>query len=452
VTADEPSIEELHRPHRPLAEVVDDETTSLSPTGSRPPLLARLSLDVVSAMSLILAVAVASAVGLVGSDAPPEPIAFGVPTPGPNPIVQPPATPTPQPEPEPCGTGGVALGVTFGDPGIEIGQLQAPEIGRIAMVLRTSDDNAAIVVAGPGSVPPRSVAIAKGLTGIQLQDPVGVVAWSADGRELLIRSEQVSGPSEMRLCRNLFVVAADGSSAALMTDGTVDGYATGGYLSHDGSLVAFGDAELLAIRTVAEQKGLGYIDECPGLSDAAWAPDDRELVAVCNGAVMDVSLGSEVRHTTYQPPPGLIVVAATIVDGHIVAATLPPQASQDRLAFWEWQDGAWAPLVAADVSTEWVLGAPTFSPDGRWLLIQGDGYGTQNPFPTYAVEVATGHARRVPVPIFEGEGPLSWFDGSTVAKALDRTLYAVNLEAMEVSARGTVPTDDVAYSPVVPGS
>jgi len=176
-----------------------------------------------------------------------------------------------------------------------------------------------------------------------------------------------------------------------------------------------------------------------------------------DGSVVVVPNAQNSGPLTLGRPESRVVAAAAWapVAGHIVAATLPDVRSRaQRLSLYDVDSaGLWAPLVDVDATSNWLFSSDGFSPDGTWLLMAADDEGTgQPPYETYVIDVATGDARLSPIPIFEGEGRLQWFDGSTLAKAIDRTLYALDLPTLTLTARGTVPTDDVAYSPVVPGS
>ncbi len=93
-------------------------------------------------------------------------------------------------------------------------------------------------------------------------------------------------------------------------------------------------------------------------------------------------------------------------------------------------------------NTQWVVGASTISPDGRWALAQGND--------TYAIDIGTGTARNLPwvVPLASvDQVTIAWLaDGKSFLYADSGTLYEVDLlKAMTRAEVGAIPTSTFAW-------
>ena len=105
---------------------------------------------------------------------------------------------------------------------------------------------------------------------------------------------------------------------------------------------------------------------------------------------------------------------------------------------------------------------PLLSPDGRWLLILGDGLDNPLPYsPTYIVNTVTGATSRPEFGVltelgFYGREAMYtrlpgavWLAGNDrVLAAEEGTIYEVDLLGLERAPVGSVPAHDFAWYPV----
>jgi len=367
-----------------------------------------------------------------------------------------------------CGSGRIELQpAAGGELPPEAASIVAPPGGRIAMALEnTARDGGAIVIAGPAGLEPRRVATFTGEE-IQAVGGVQVVAWSADGNTLAIWAGNESPASRERSCGNLWTVATDGSRVVRLTDNG-PGEAPGmGAFAPDSNGFAYIQDNLLYVLSSGVDPQRAPRRIAVGLCGGGphtlrWSPDGTRILLVCGSTVVvvDVRTGNDtpiglpaVALDAVWIGDGASIVAAAgdgvsgLVGGPLSILDLDPVAGTARVR------------VRSDLSTEWVLGRPLLSPDGRWLLVWGDGDVVDVPFyRTYVVETASGATRIAEFPIlmdfagsiFDAGLPGAvWLEGNDrVLTEDDKTLYEVDLVSLTRAAVGGVPAQDFAWFPL----
>jgi hypothetical protein len=338
-------------------------------------------------------------------------------------------------------------------------EIAAPSTGRLAMALEESSAGGSIVVTDPTHEGLRVVAT---FTGEEAggADRVQVVGWSPDGSSLLVYALNWSNSDAARNCGNYFVVQADGSKVQRLTDYGPDELANGGNFSPSGASVAYTLGNELHVAAVSGgSRLLGAA--CPAVNgELRWTSDERQILLHCaDYGVMLFDVASGQPRWLHLDPGPLDARWTTDEQGIVVAVgDEPPGLVGGPLSIVdvELAELRFATRVRSDVSTEWVLGVPSLSPDNRWLLVQGGGNVPDIPYyPTYLVDTATGLTTELPWPVM-AEGPfdpwgrqprITWLPGNDRILTLQQgKLYEVDLRAITRTAVGKVPAEDYAFS------
>jgi hypothetical protein len=364
-----------------------------------------------------------------------------------------------------CGSGRVELRpAASGEVPPEAASIVTPTGGRIAMALENrARDGGAIVIAGSEGLEPRLVATFTGEE-IQAVGGVQVVAWSPDGNTLVIGAGNESPASRERSCGNLWTVATDGSRLVRLTDngpGEAPGMSA---FAPDSIGFAYLQDNLLYVlssgvdpHSAPRRIPVGLCGGGP--HTLRWSPDGTRILLVCASTVVvvDVLTGNDTRIGL----PADALDAVWIGDGESIVAAAGdevPGLVGGPLSILDLDPvaGTATVRVRSDLSTEWVLGRPLLSPDGRWLLVWGDGNVADVPFyRTYVVDTATGATRIAEFPIlmdfggtiFDAGLPGAvWLEGNDrVLTGDNQTLYEVDLVSLTRAPVGGVPAQDFAW-------
>ena len=413
------------------------------------------------AVALLMVVAVAIFIG--GSPNPLVVVATSSPTTQPSPSTsRRPADPTSAPShgPGPCGSGRVEIGAANGAPvPTEAAAIQVPIGGLIAMALEETPDRGSIVIAGPGQSL-RMVAI---FSGEELRSPatVQVVSWSPTGDALLVWAGHES-TSLQGNCGNLYLVRADGAGAERITDHGTGEWADLAAFSPSGTRIAYtqGDALHIVSRTAGAETKTFDIRPCSnGPNGIRWAPDETRILLTCDAALVVVDVEGVVPRHFLLPGSGLDARWSSTGESIVATVANDSQASLAETVLVldiDPLDGTMDTRLESDQSSVWVLGAPLLSPDGRWLLVWGNGDVLPDPFyPTWLVDTTTNDTIKLAWPVLTDLTGLGgdydrlpgavWLDGNRVLSEDAGTLYEYDLSGLTRTAVGAVPAQDFAW-------
>ena len=398
---------------------------------------------------------------------PPSPTAPSSPVALASPTTPPTAPPSPRPTlpPGPCGTGRVEIqAATTGELPADARAIDAPTGSRIAMALENdAADGGTIVIAEPDRIEPRVVATFTG-EDLASQGAVQVVAWSRDGSSLLLWAGRESLNDQLFHCGNLWTVATDGSAAARITDFGPGEVANTAGFAPSGSAIAYATGSILHVLRPSGEIQVDFRLCLNGPWPLQWSPDETRILVMCGGddslAIVNLETGDHRRVVL----PAAVMGGAWRADGLRIKAAYGdtvPGLDPGPLSIFDLDPdtGGFAVRVLSQGSTEWVLGAPTMSPDGRWLLALGGGDISDQPYRTYVIDTATGQTRIAPFQLlmefgfgedFHVNRPAAiWLEGNDRVLVEDRSkLFEVDLRTLTRTDVGSVPAQDFAFYPV----
>ena len=341
----------------------------------------------------------------------------------------------------------------------EMPNVVLPEWAELATVTHLSFDSGAIVVVPPAD-PGAGPAVPRGRTVATFTDPdIGyqqmaeVLAWSRSHEELLVLGYRPN-PAERRSCGALFAVRTDGMAATRLSEEGPATYPDEAGISWGGERVAFVQDGELRVALVGGTVGGAPVGACDSaFGPIQWPQGDGDVLAICDFQLLMANLAGQ-RTSYAAPPQGQSVVAAAWSAGgtSIVAVTAPDGEPQDTLRIFDVDpvEGTFSSAIEANVTTEWVFGAPVISPYGRWLLIQGDGLVPADVYPTYVVDLATGATAPAPWPILRGsrsEDRIAWVEEDDLAVYSDGgLLYALDLNDLSRTEVGAADIGGVLFA------
>jgi hypothetical protein len=368
--------------------------------------------------------------------------------------------------PGPCGTGLVALQAAVGAVPLPAfaADIRVPVGGRLALALEEGPAGGTILVAGPEGLDPRVVATFTGETGSQGR--VQVIAWSLDERELLVWSGSHDTLTADRNCGNLWTVATDGSSVTQVTYNGPDMVATVSAFAPVGGALAY--VQDGAVHLYLED-GVTRTIRFPGCSPndprgLHFGLDASKILLVCDAELVIVDRKTETARLIGLP---FVLDARWAADGQSIIAAVDrnqyPNPGPVTILEVDPNDGTSRTRVESDVSSVWATPPmPVLSPDGRWLLVLGNGVDNPLPYaPTYIVDTATGATSLPEYPVLTDVGfmedaytrlpAVAWLSGNeSVLSVQDGAIYEVDLQSLEREEVGAVPVHDFAwFSPCV---
>ena len=294
--------------------------------------------------------------------------------------------------------------------------LQAPSGGRIAIAYEDSTTTGSLVVADSR---PGSARVVGDFTGEEIQDVNGVrvLGWSSTGDRLLLLASQSSSavPPTGGTCDNLYLITADGTSGISVTDNGPGQTVAAAALSPSGSRVAYAQGADLH---VFDADGGTNVDipltRCPfAPSQLDWAADATRVAFVCGPFVAIADISRRTVDYTAFDANGRIPMTLTWTGNETLALALEDDglgigSGPVLILDLSLQSGTltWQVRMASRYQTEWVLGLPYFSPDGAYLLVQGDGAVASAFFPTYVIDTHFGKTTKLPWPVLGQSGPL----------------------------------------------
>lgn len=364
----------------------------------------------------------------------------------------------------PCGAGRVQIQpVSGGEISADAAAIQAPAGGQIALALEEGPAGGSIVVAGEGI----DTHLVGTFTGeIESTGQVQVLEWSPTGDELLVWAGAEHLHEGDRNCGDLWVLAADGSSLLALTSNPPGQVASLGTYAPSGDMVAYLQDDAVHVVSPGEDARSVAYGGC-GLNGAhalRWSLDGTRILLVCDEEIVVVDLnGATAKHIR---PSALVLDARWAADGSsIVAAAVEIDPGLTGEALWildvDPVTGTFRTTAEGDRVAEWVLGGTLLSPDGRWLLVQGELVDGPPPYyPTDVIDTATGVTSRPGFGILTETGFLGredmytrrpgaiWLeDNDRVLMAQDGTIYEVDLTSLERRPVGSVPAHDFAWYP-----
>ena len=335
--------------------------------------------------------------------------------------------------------------------------IQKPPEGLLAMALEADSTSGVIVMVDQGPTLVRTLATFSGEE-VDWDGRVQVLSWAFGGDALLVLTLSSSRTDADGSCGSLFVVPTDGRAVQQLTDygPGVTPYAAN--FSPSGRAVAYTLGTVLHVVTLAggsQEIPIG----CPWIvGELRWTPDERRILVQCELSIVIVDLAAEQGRSVPVGPLDArwssdaqrIVVAVGDEEPGLVGGPL-------SIVDVNPADLTFTTRVRSDVSTEWVVGVPSLSPDNRWLLVEGDGNVLDIPYyPTYLVSTGSGRTVKLPWPvmadsIYDPQRRLprvTWLSGNDrVMTVQDGTLYEVGLRAITRTAVGAVPALDYAWFP-----
>ena len=372
-----------------------------------------------------------------------------------------PQSPTAGPTPNPsvpaivagtCGTGRTVI--TAAPSGAPVPEeamsVRAPEGGRLALALEHQPTqelatSGAIVVAGPEAGSAQVVATFTGQE-ILRDGGVGIFDWSASGDFLLVYAGSDNTLTTDRICGNLWIVQADGSTVRRLTDnGPAEAIDQAG-LSPSGESVAYFQQNVVHFLDLAGGEQTVPVERCAP-HRLRWAPDERRILLVCGTlvVVVDRDSGTAAR---FSAQTGFVYDAVWSQDGQsiVVAGHGGRNASPVLIVDLDPATGSRVTRSQSDHSANWLGNGQTLSPDGRWLLMR-DGL-RDGGLPTYLIETATGRSTKVPWPVvgdswfwnsLGGVPDVRWLEGNDRVLATDEaTIYEVDLREITRTEVGSV--------------
>jgi hypothetical protein len=359
----------------------------------------------------------------------------------------------------PCRDGRIDMrpmdGPTFRPAG---GVLVPPAGGRIAMALEESDSGGSIVVSDPSRDDLQVVATFTG-EDVRADSRVQVRSWSPDGHSLLVYALSWSNFDDDRNCGDLFLVKADGTDVQRLTDygpGEVAEAAVFSPSMRSAAYTLYPDHSLHVVTLAGGSQAIPIA--CRLLVGALrWAPDEQRILVQCEQSIVVVDLAEGQGDTVARVGP---LDARWTADAEGIVAALgdvEPGLEGGPLSIVDVDPAnhGVTTRVYSSVSTEWVLGVPSLSPDGRWLLVEGDGNVTGLPYyPTYLVDTSTGATTKLPWPVMTDgvddprrrDPRVTWLPGNDrVLTVQEGILYEVDLRAITRTRVGAVPALDYAW-------
>ena len=368
--------------------------------------------------------------------------------------------------PGPCGMGRVTIQAATGGDELPAAAsaIRGPVGGRLALALEERPSGGSIVIAGPDGTDPRVVATFTGET--ESDGQVQVIEWSPSGDSLLAWAGAEHLIEGDRNCGNLWTVATDGSSVTQLTDNGPGEVATVSAFAPDGGSVAYAQGDALHIASLGgDTRSVAYGGCRPNAPRALrWSEDSARILLVCDDVV--VVVGVEAGTHNRIGVGNAAFDARWSADGQSIIAAVDGATPQTEgpvsIIEIDPEDGTASERVRSDRSSAWVLGVPQLSPDGRWLLILGNGLDNPLPYyPTYVVDTITGATLRPDFEVltefdfigredtYTRRPGAIWLDGNNrVLTAHDGTIYQVDLQSLERISVGSVPALDFAWLPI----
>ena len=354
----------------------------------------------------------------------------------------------------PCGTGRVAV-----DPVIEpiaperIAPFRHPAGGLLATAVELGPSSGSIVVSQTGEDGATVGRVVATFSGLDVQGPFGVtvVGWSAAGDQFLVRAAHEGRASGDSSCANLFMVYADGSGVRYLTDnGPGSSISAPAFAPRTGQ-VAFVQNDGLRVTDTDGADGTNKVADCPSPWSVQWSPDERHLVAACSGGQYLVIADTSGMRNVAIDADAVPVAAVWSPDSSSVTLVTAPGGNLKigPLTVFDIDPSTALPIrrLVSDTSTEWVP-SRFVSPNGEWLLIEGNLLGTQE-FPSFVVDLTTGVTKRLPWPVFSGvvgQESFAWLpDGDSMLYGDNGTLYVLNLRERTRTEVGLVPVPDFAW-------
>jgi hypothetical protein len=360
-----------------------------------------------------------------------------------------------------CGTGRTVI--TAAPSGAPVPEeatpLRAPRGTRVAIALEdqptaSPPTGGSIVVVGPevGSV--RVVATFAG-QGIMRDGGVGIFAWSANGESLLVYAGSDSTLSADDICGNLWIVQADGSAVIRLTDNGPAEAIDQAAFSPSSESVAYVQANTLHVLRLTGGEQTIPIGQCSyyGSHRLHWAPDEQKVLLVCDREV--VVLDQDTGTARRLPVPANLIDAVWSPNAQSIVAVTAAEAGPVVVLDIDAADGSTVTRLQGDHIGGWNTSSGTLSPDGRWLLVRGDGDIPDSGDPTYLIDTTTGRSTRLPWPVvgdswfwntLGGVPVVTWLEGNDrVLAADDGKLYEVDLPQVTRTEVGSVvPNQDWA--------
>jgi hypothetical protein len=443
------------------AELLDDRTSSLAPTGARGGRLWPTQRIPRIAPWLAVAVVAALVGGLVVLDSTPRgPSIAASPSPS-RPAV---ADVTKAPAPtltsralDPCGAGRIQFAASENPsvPGSTTPDGTPP--GLMAAAIESSASSGFIVVTETGIDGASNNRIVATFSGSDIQDPYGVsvVDWTAAGDAFLVHAGHGSMGEGDSSCADLYMVNADGSGVRYLTGSAPGEWIGNSALAPRTAQVAYLKNDEVWVTDSKNRTGGTKVGDCAVNWALEWSPDEDRLLALCNRDHLLVTGTTETPKLMPIESGAFPVAAAWSPDSSSITLVQAPTSL--RLGPLTVLDVDPTTMLATkrldtDVSTEWATPSQIVSPDGRWLLARGLELGKepgQDAFGFFAVDLMTGVTRQLPWRLFNdqpGVESFGWLpDGETVLYGDGGTLFTLNVRDETRTALGPLPAPDFGW-------
>ncbi|HYN70340.1 MAG TPA: hypothetical protein VEX41_09035 [Candidatus Eisenbacteria bacterium] len=442
------------------AELLDDRTTPLTRagTGAGPWTVRGVPVWLLILVSVLVALVVS--VSRLGT---PDPRLAAVPTAGllatqpvPSPVLAETLQPTPTADTGPCGTGGIQFHTNAEPlPLLDLDRLRVPTGGLLALVAEENTTGGSLVLANArGDEGGTTVAaVIATFTGSDIQPGQAVtpIAWSKSGYALLVSAGHRGANVAEETCSDLHLLRYEDSrvivSSLTHADGP-GGRAEGAALSGDGERVGYiqgNDIRLLEVVGPRPSAAFNSCDHPRG--PVRLSPNETRLLAICDRAFVVVDLDIAESGIFSAAPDTILLTAGWTGDADSivsVAARTGAIQSSPLVIFDVDRIGRQAVRFETEVSSQWVVGTSTMSPDSRWALVQGDSTDA-----TYAVDTTTAAVTKLPwfvLPVSFEPLTIAWLaDGNSFLYTELETLYEVDLAAMTRTEVGAVPLPNFAW-------